>query len=275
MRYVILRDDDTNALTPVECLERLYRPFLDRGLPINLATIPNVRTDVTYGDGVPEGFLVAKNGELERFRPIGSNRELVEYLQANSCFHIIQHGCRHEFVNGDCEFEQHDTLELARRLEEGAAWLRCAGFASPETFIAPYDRFTPASFREVARRFRVISTGWFEWRRLPVSWWPQFFSKKLFRRAHWKAGGTILLSHPGCHLSYHRDRQTMLEKIKSSIDQRRLTVVVTHWWEFFRGNQPDDAFIRVLHGMADYLATARDVKVVTFRDVAEGKAPID
>ena len=37
MRYVILRDDDTNALTPIECLETLYRPFLDRGLPVNLA----------------------------------------------------------------------------------------------------------------------------------------------------------------------------------------------------------------------------------------------
>ena len=31
MRYVIIRDDDTNALTPVECLERLYRPLLERG----------------------------------------------------------------------------------------------------------------------------------------------------------------------------------------------------------------------------------------------------
>src|ERR1041384_832138 len=55
MRYVILRDDDTNALTPVEYLERLYRPFLDNGFPVNLATIPNVRTDVTYGAGIPEG----------------------------------------------------------------------------------------------------------------------------------------------------------------------------------------------------------------------------
>ena len=46
MRTVIIRDDDTNALTPVDCLERLYRPFLVRGLPVNLATIPEVRTDV-------------------------------------------------------------------------------------------------------------------------------------------------------------------------------------------------------------------------------------
>ena len=57
MRYVIIRDDDTNALTPVDCLEQLYRPFLDRGFPVNLATIPNVRTDVKIPSGEFEGFL--------------------------------------------------------------------------------------------------------------------------------------------------------------------------------------------------------------------------
>src|SRR4051812_7938580 len=57
MRYVILRDDDTNALTPVNCLERLYRPFLDRGLPVNLAVIPDVATDARTPEGKREGFL--------------------------------------------------------------------------------------------------------------------------------------------------------------------------------------------------------------------------
>ena len=63
MRYVILRDDDTNALTPVECLERLYRPFLDRGLPVNLAVIPEVSTSAVTPEGKPEGFLFARHGQ--------------------------------------------------------------------------------------------------------------------------------------------------------------------------------------------------------------------
>ena len=54
MRYVILRDDDTNALTPVECLEKLYRPFLARGLPVNLATVPEVRMDARTPEGTRE-----------------------------------------------------------------------------------------------------------------------------------------------------------------------------------------------------------------------------
>jgi hypothetical protein len=55
MHTVILRDDDTCAFTPRACLERLYRPFLQRGLPVNLAVIPEVRTDVRTPDGRLEG----------------------------------------------------------------------------------------------------------------------------------------------------------------------------------------------------------------------------
>src|SRR5947208_14967114 len=61
MQYVIIRDDDTNALTPVECLERLYRPMLDRGLPVNLATIPSVATNTQMADGRTEGYLLARD----------------------------------------------------------------------------------------------------------------------------------------------------------------------------------------------------------------------
>src|SRR5437879_10738108 len=64
MRYVIIRDDDTNALTPVECLERLYRPFLDCGLPVNLAVIPDVSTEAKMSDGRPEGFLLFRDHAL-------------------------------------------------------------------------------------------------------------------------------------------------------------------------------------------------------------------
>ena len=64
MRYVIIRDDDTNALTPIECLERLYRPFLDCGLPVNLAVIPDVSTEAKMSDGRPEGFLLFRDHAL-------------------------------------------------------------------------------------------------------------------------------------------------------------------------------------------------------------------
>src|SRR5437588_10209204 len=61
MRYVILRDDDANALTPIDCLERLYRHWLDRGLPVNLAVIPNVSNDVITPDTNTEDFHMMHN----------------------------------------------------------------------------------------------------------------------------------------------------------------------------------------------------------------------
>ena len=204
MRYVLLRDDDTNALTPVEYLDRLYRPFLDRGLPVNLAVIPNVRTDITYGQNILEGFLMARNGTKEKLVPIGRNQPLVKYLLDNPGYHIAQHGYNHEFVHGDCEFEQHHRRDIVRRLEQGAELLTKAGFPRPETFVAPYDRFTRTSMKEVSRRFRVISTAWFELARLPYSWWGRYLLKKVARKPHWSAGKTVLLSHPPCHLSFRR-----------------------------------------------------------------------
>jgi hypothetical protein len=275
MRYVVLRDDDTNALTPVNTLDRLYRPFLEHGLPVNLAVIPNVRSDITYGAGIPEGFLVAKNGTPKKFVPIGENQELVDYLLANRGFHVLQHGFTHEFVEGRCEFELQNIAEAQRRIETGRRLLREAGLPEPETFVAPYDRFTRASLAEVTARFRVVSASWFELRKLPYSWWPRYIAKKLRRAAHWRIGNAVLLSHPGCHLSYHHRYDTILHRIKSSLQQRRLTILVTHWWEFFRNNQPDENFIAVLHETAEFLRNTPDIKVVTFRDIAEGKVPLN
>jgi hypothetical protein len=264
MRYVIIRDDDTSALTPIDCLERLYRPFLNRNLPVNLAVIPDVATDTTLPDGRPEGFLLAKNGTPERSVPIGNNVSLVRYLRENSGYHVVQHGLHHDYF----EFDRQGAAEISRRLEEGTRLLTSAGFPRPQTFIAPYDKLSRAAVSEVARHFNILSTGWYELRRLPYSWWPDYlFQKKFAGAPHWRVNGTLLLSHPGCLLSCHRNYDSMLNEIIRSIDSRQLTVLVTHWWEYFRENKPDEEFIRQLHRTADYLASRADIKVVAFSDL--------
>jgi predicted deacetylase len=264
MRYVILRDDDTNALTPVECLEKLYRPFLERGLPVNLAVIPNVRTDLRNRDGEPEGFLFARNKAASTTLPIGSNPELVGYLRKNPCYHIVQHGYDHTLN----EFDLTGRDEIRRRLDEGARLLRQAGFPEPQAFVAPYDKLSRLSLVEATRRFRVVSTGWFELCRLPLAWWPRYALKKFSGLRHWRAGRALLLSHPGCLLSYHHERGTMLERVKETVAAGQLTVLVTHWWEYFRNGQPDEPFIRVLHETAAWLEQARDIAVVSFDSLA-------
>jgi hypothetical protein len=144
-----------------------------------------------------------------------------------------------------------------------------AGFARPKTFVAPNDQLSRTSLEEVSKRFRVLSTGWYELGHLPVSWWLQYALKKTLRTPHWRVGETILLTHPGCHLSYHKSYSTMLDEIKKSIESRHLTVLVTHWWEYFRNDTPDEPFINLLHETADYLASRKDLKVISFNDLTE------
>ena len=274
MRYVIIRDDDTNALTPSEFLDRLYQPFLQRGMPVNLATIPNVNTEALHCDGGRELFLVAKKGPTPKYLPIGCNEQLVHYLKTAG-YKIIQHGCRHEFLNNRSEFDQDDGNEMARRLDEGRKFLMDAGFPCPKTFVAPYDKLTRISLREVSKRFSILSTGWYELKRLPLSWLPGYITKKLNHQTHWRVGNTLLLTHPGCHLSYHRPYDTMVKTIRESINSRRVTVLVTHWWEYFRDGTPDEAFIDCLHETAAYLGSQRDIKVISFSDLVTQNIPLN
>jgi hypothetical protein len=264
MRYVILRDDDTNALTPINCLERLYRPFLQRGLAVNLATIPEVREDIRLPDGRREGFLPAKANPAVEAVPLADNPALVEYLHRNAGFHVVQHGCHHD----PHEFDLAERAEVIRRLERGARRLAEAGFSGDRTFVAPHDKISRVAYEEIARRFAVISTGWFEWRRLPASWRMRYLWKKISGVPHWRVGKTWLLSHPGCLLSYTRPVESMLPAIQRAIDRSNVTVLVTHWWEYFRDGQADEGFIRALHQTAEYLASRPDVRVVSFAELA-------
>ncbi len=270
MHTVVLRDDDTCAFTPRECLERLYRPFLDRGLCVNLAVIPEVRTDVRTPDGELEGFVRARQRRYGLVQPIAGNALLADYLKAEPGYHVVQHGCHHDYL----EFGGSDRGDLARRLDRGARCLEEAGFVRPTTFVAPYDRMSRAAFVEIARRFDVISAGWFELGRMPLGWLPAYAWKKIRRRSHWRAGGTTLLSHPGCLLSFQRPRAAMFAAVRDAIESRALTVLVTHWWEYFRDGVPDEEFIGILHEVAAWLASRSDVRVVSFRDVANGVVPL-
>jgi Uncharacterized protein conserved in bacteria (DUF2334) len=264
MHYVILRDDDTNALTPIDCLERLYRPLLDHGLPVNLATVPEVSLAATSPDGKPEAFLYGNIAtSKDSTKALASNGQLVDYLLKNPGYRIVQHGLHH-----DCfEFDRDDRVEIRRRLERGTELLMKAGFPAPKTFVAPHDRFTRVSLEETAHRFPVISSGWYEKDRLPVAWWPRYLLKKFSRAQHWRVDNSRLLTHPGCLLSSQRPRATMLDEVKRAVHSAPLTVLVTHWWEYFPERQPDDEFIHQLHAVGDFLARERDIRVISFDDL--------
>ncbi len=265
MKYVIIRDDDTSALTPPAYLDELYRPFLDRHLPVNLGLIPNVNTNATWKDGSPEGFLLTKIGTLPNYLSIETATELLQYLKQNPDYHFAHHGYEHDYL----EFMRKDGAEIERRLEAGHKCFANAGLGRLKTFIAPYDQLSTASFRAVSKHFQILSTNTFRLKRLPVGWWPRYFLKQLAKQPHWQVDQLQLLSHPGFLLSYRRDVATMLDSIKAAIESSHLTVLVTHWWEYFPQNQPNPAFISVLHQTAEYLASRSDIQVIPFEHLID------
>lgn len=267
MRYVILRDDDTNALTPPSCLETLYRPFLDRGLPVNLAVIPEVNVNTRMANGMPEGYLFARNGNPTDNLAIGSNDPLVKYLKENPGFRMLQHGCHHDYL----EFNSLTRAEAGARMERGAKMLMEAGFPKAETFVAPYDKFSRGSVAEAAARFRVVSTGWFELRRLPFAWWPKFAVKKLRKADHWRVRRTSLLTHPGCILSCNRPHGEIVDSIVCHVESHQLTVLVTHWWEYFQEGQRNEPLIAALHETCAWLGRQSGVKTIAFDELERGQ----
>lgn len=264
MRYVILRDDDTNALTPGECLEQLYRPFLDRGMPVNLATIPCVSRFAKTGEGEAEGFLPPGSASTSGVVPMTAATELLDYLRENPGYHIVQHGLHHTFR----EFETRTAAQARHIIEQGGRLLQEAGLGRPQAFVAPHDKFSRRSMLEATRNFRVVSTGWFELGRVPFRWWPAYFLKKIRNAPHWHAGQARLLSHPGCILSHNRAPEAILPAIQKEVRSRELTVLVTHWWEYFPGGNPNLQFLDVLHATAEWLASQPDVRVISFGEAA-------
>ncbi|MCA9603128.1 MAG: DUF2334 domain-containing protein [Polyangiales bacterium] len=270
MRYVIFRDDDANALTPPHMLERLYRPLLDRGMTVHLATIPEVRTDIRDREGNVEGFLVGPDAGSPGARAVGENTALVDYVTHEPGYRVVQHGLRHEFVDGHYEFERDDAEDIIARLERGTMLLTEAGFPKAATFVAPQDKLSRVALVEAARRFPVVSTGWYDLGKVPPLAWPQYlWAKKVRRSSHWRTGKNLFLSHPGCILSYRRTVDSILADLQAQVLSRSLTVVVSHHWEYFRNGSADEPYIAVLHAFAEWLANERSVRVITFDEALE------
>lgn len=272
MKYVLLRDDDTNATTPVAVLERLFGPFLERDLPVNLAVIPAVATHATDLAGRPEAFVWSPRAGEHGYLPIAGATELARYLRDERRYCVVQHGLHHEIVDGHYELDRDDARDVAARLDRGKALLAEAGLGTPSALVAPQDSVTRAAVREILGRYPIFSTGYFDLSRVPRRWWPWYlYTKKLRREPHWRTTSTRLLTHPGCMLSAKLDTTTMLAEIEREIDSRELTVVVSHWYEYFdAAGQERTALVEVLHALAARLRSRRDVRVTTFDELAGG-----
>lgn len=270
MKFVILRDDDANATTPPEWISACVGPFVDKGLPVQLAVIPEVDTQIRIVDGSLEGFLTGSMAGTPGVAPISMNTKLVDYIRNQPLLGVVQHGLTHRILDGRFEFDEPDSTKVARWLDRGTRCLLDASFPKPKTFVAPQDTLSRPAFREVVRRFRHYSTGWFQRSRLPIEVWPQWLCSRLSGAPDvWKVGGLTLFSHPGCLLSCNRPVDGMASVIIDRIRAHVCTVVVLHHWEYWRNGVADRVRLDVLGELAEFLEKSREVEVVTFDRAAE------
>lgn len=272
MKYVILRDDDANGTTPVARLEPLYRPFLDRGLPVHLATIPCVRTDVHRRDGHLERYLCGEAAGRASYVPIENNRALLDYVQHEHGYVPVMHGFTHEFIHGQSEFCQDERAEIGQRLDWGLALFNAAGLGRPNVFVAPQDQLTRSSIREIMKRYRVLSTQYVNFEILPRRYWPAYLTARMLGTdMHVRLGPRTVLTHPGCILSNTKPLRGMLARVMQTICSHDVTVIVSHHWEYFHPDgSMNEPFVGVLHALADYLAKTRDIRVIR---LDEGRLP--
>lgn len=266
---VLFRDDDVNATTPVEQLLRLYGPFLSLGLPVNLSIIPEVRGDTLTREGSIEGFVQGPLRGKNCTVPVSENQELLALIKAQPLFCIAQHGLNHDLLANHAEFDWGDERYLEARIIRGLSILEEAGLERPVAFVAPQDRLAKAAMLVLERYFPVISGSWYELKRIPARWWPQYLvQKRVFRHRHFRLGRSLFLTHPGCVFAPNRRPEEALERARTLLKGRGLCVFVLHHWEFFPEGCADAKRIEALHLLAHEIADR--AKVICFRDLALG-----
>ena len=114
MKRIIFRDDDISYFTPVEWLQILYEPILDRRLPVALSVIPEIRADVQVSSADDRSGH-SEQSHFEPFTPppyrgkeaafsIADHLGLLQFVEKYPQIEILQHGLSHVVIDGTKEF---------------------------------------------------------------------------------------------------------------------------------------------------------------------------
>ncbi len=269
MPRIIFRDDDTSYFTPPQRLEAIYGRLWEAGLPVCLAVIPMVYADtrVYWTDGNPHDPSIPPpfRGRDQCFS-ILDNPELGDFLNekaAAGLAEICLHGYTHVFY----EFTTHDRALIRRKLERGLALLNQAfPAANVRTFIAPYDRLSPAAMEELIAAGFHISTQSLNLAPLPAL--PQLAGQG----AAAMRGGQTLFVCDDYLFTYKRDPAQSLVRARAAMAGNELTIICNHYWMFYhpwrdRPNVPDYA---AWNRLLDDVLGGETHQATTFDGFAQG-----
>ena len=270
MTAIIFRDDDTSYFTPPQRLEAIYGRVWEAGLPVCLAVIPMVYADtrVYWTDGNPHDPSIppAFRGRDECFS-ILDNPALCDFLNAKAAAGLAEI-CLHGYMHNFYEFITHDRALIRRRLERGLALLKQAfPAADVRTFIAPYDRLSPAAIEELIAAGFHISTR--SLNLAPVPALPQI-------AGHGAAAittGQTLFVCDDYIFNHKRDPAQSLSIARATLAAHDLSIICNHYWMFYHPwrDHPNPAAYAAWQSLLDDVLLGSEThRVTTFDRFARG-----
>ncbi len=279
MKHVIIRDDDISFFTPVEVLEKLYRPLLSRGKTISLSVIPEIACGITLGEHngpfwteyslnyspfIPPEFRKRN----EQFS-IVKNSTLTDYLNKNTGFEILQHGYSHAVINDIFEGALSKPEVIEEKLAVSSLLLEKAFGKKPDFFVGPWDAFSSETIKELRKSFKGISMHRMGKRHVPWNLKPSAVFRRLIPRGqkngYFKWGDFIIFEHPGTMISMFNSPKMILDEIKQALEKLDTLILVTHHWEFFYDWGKINPYLYdAWMGIIDFLLSDSDIEITNF-----------
>jgi hypothetical protein len=235
---ILIRDDDANATTRPARLERAYAPLLEADLPVCLSVIPEVALDTRAPDGRRERFLDEASPDGDDTVALAPDTPLAAWIRLHpGAIDVLAHGLSHRRLRGGTELGALDQATAAGRLSRAAAILTRALGARPLGFVAPWDALSRGALAAATEAFALVSTGWVDRARLPLSAWPAFVAERVARTEALRVGRAWVLRHRGALLGPHTPPEAVAGVVADLTRGADVGVIVLHHWMFW--DHPD------------------------------------
>ena len=241
---ILLRDDDPNATTDVDRLARAYAPLLDAGLPINFSLIPEVALDTLAPDGRRERFIHADAPHSSDLMPITVDQPITQWLRRNpTLLGVMQHGHTHRRGQDATEFGAISAEAAAAKMDRGADVLEAAFGYRPNSFVPPWDVPSRGAIGAAAGRFDLLSCGYVNRHRLPLTAWPAHLAERRQRSELLRIGDLWVSRHRGGRVQPDMAPSDVDAAVRHITEGVRLGVIVLHHWMFWNGAEPHPVIV--------------------------------
>jgi hypothetical protein len=177
----------------IEMSRRFHDVMADVGVPHLMAIVPQLtHAPLQAGSQGGRELGEAELALIERMRG-----DRVTFAQ-----HGTTHRTRHDSPRRRSEFGGLSPAQAERVLEEGRVRLARVG-VDPRVFVPPFNRFDPAHYQVLAKRFEVICGG------------PESVARLGFHGGPLWRGGAIYLP---CYAPLYADARTILPEVRRLID---------------------------------------------------------